>query len=293
MFTLIVCTIDRTTPLDRLFNSLARQSDRDFEIVLVDQNEDDRLAGLVATFGSMPIVHVKAVRGLSSSRNKGLSLARGDIIGFPDDDCHYPASLLERVRQRFASAPDLALITGRTTDTLGNNSLSPSLKHDAQIDRGNVWKCGSSSTLFVRRSVIDAGLKFNEELGVGASSPFQSGEETAFVLDAIGKGWRGKYFRDLVVYHDQVGETDSRRARNYARGFGRVLALYKYPRPYVAICLMRPTLRALLGFASLKLSLALYKISWAFGVFEGYTGHIYKISWALGVFEGYTGPIVG
>ena len=71
-----------------------------------------------------------------------------------------------------------------------------------------------------------------------------------------------------------------------------MLALYKYPRPYVAICLMRPTLRALLGFASLKLSLALYKISWAIGVFEGYTGHIHKISWALGV-EGYTGPIVG
>ena len=106
------------------------------------------------------------------------------------------------------------------------------------------------ATLFVRRSVIDAGLKFNEELGVGASSPFQSGEETAFLLDAIGKGWRGKYFPDLVVYHDQVGETDPSRARKYARGFGRLLALYKYPRPYVAICLMRPTLRALLGLAS-------------------------------------------
>ena len=208
MFTLTICTVDRTTPLDRLFNSLARQSDRDFEIVLVDQNEDDRLAGLVATFGSMPIVHVKAVRGLSSSRNKGLSLARGDIIGFPDDDCHYPASLLERVRQRFVSALDLELITGRTTDTLGNNSLSPSLKHDAQIDRWNVWKCGSSEHPLCAPVSDRRGLKFNEELGVGASSPFQSGEETAFLLDAIGKGWRGKYFRDLVVYHDQVGETD-------------------------------------------------------------------------------------
>jgi hypothetical protein len=122
--------------------------------------------------------------------------------------------------------------------------------------------------------VIDAGLKFNEELGVGASSPFQSGEETAFLLDAIGKGWRGKYFRDLVVYHDQVGETDSSRARKYARGFGRLLALYNYPRPYVAMCLMRPILRALLGLASLRLSLARYKSSWALGVFEGYTGNI-------------------
>ena len=275
MFSLIVCTIDRIAPLERLLHSLAQQSDREFEIVLVDQNHDDRLAGVVATFGrAMPIIHVKAVRGLSSSRNKGLSLARGDIIGFPDDDCHYPASLLERVRQRFASAPNLELITGRITDMLGKDLMAAFLKHDAPIDRWNVWKSGSSSTLFVRRSVIDSGLKFNEELGVGASSPFQSGEETAFLLDAIGKGCRGKYFRDLVVYHDQVGETDSRRARKYARGFGRLLALYGYPRSYVAICLMRPTLRAMLGLASLKLSSARYKITWALGVYEGYTGNI-------------------
>jgi glycosyltransferase involved in cell wall biosynthesis len=275
MFTLIVCTVVRTAPLERLLHSLARQNDREFEIVLVDQNQDNRLAALLATFGrSMPIVHVKAARGLSASRNKGLSLARGDIIGFPDDDCHYPASLLERVRQRFASAPDLDLITGRTTDTFGNDSLSPFLTHDAQIDRWNVWKSGNSNTVFVRRSVIEAGLRFNEELGVGASSPFQSGEETAFLLDAIEKGSQGRYFRDIVVYHDQVGETDARRARKYARGFGRLLALYEYPRAYVALCLIRPTLRALLGLAALKLKLARYKSSWALGVFEGYTGNI-------------------
>jgi hypothetical protein len=42
----------------------------------------------------------------------------------------------------------------------------------------------------------------------------------------------------------------------------------------VAICLMRPIVRALLGLASLKLSLARYKSFWALGVYEGYTGNI-------------------
>ncbi|MGH9552333.1 MAG: hypothetical protein ACRD3W_23300, partial [Terriglobales bacterium] len=134
--------------------------------------------------------------------------------------------------------------------------------------------CGNSNTVFVRRSVVSAGLKFREELGVGASSPFQSGEETAFLLDAMARGSRGRYFRDLVVYHDQVGETDVSRARKYARGFGRLLALYQYPRPYVAICLMRPALRAMLSVVSLKLKPARYKSHWALGVYEGYTGNI-------------------
>ena len=49
MFTLTICTVDRTAPLERLLHSLARQSDRDFEIIVVDQNLDDRLAALLET----------------------------------------------------------------------------------------------------------------------------------------------------------------------------------------------------------------------------------------------------
>ena len=275
MFSLIVCTVDRTTPLERLLRSLALQTDRNFEVVLVDQNQDDRLQALIESFGQvMPIVHVKAARGLSLARNKGLSVARGDFIAFPDDDCHYPNSLIEHVRKRFDSSPDIDVLTGRTTDTTGNESLSAFLDQDSAIDRWNVWKCGNSNTVFVRRSAIAAGLRFNEELGVGASSPFQSGEETAFLLDAMQKGSRGRFYRDIVVYHDQVGETDALRARKYARGFGRVLALYDYPRVYLARSLVRPALRAALGLASLNLRLARYKMLWALGVYEGYTGRL-------------------
>ena len=275
MFSLIVCTVDRTTPLERLLRSLALQTDRNFEVVLVDQNQDSRLQALVESFGKvMAIVHVEAARGLSLARNKGLSVARGDVIAFPDDDCHYPRTLIGQVRRRFASTPDIDVLTGRTTDTDGNESLSTFLEQDSEIDRWNVWKCGNSNTVFVRRSAIAAGLRFNEELGVGAASPFQSGEETAFLLDAMARGSRGRFYRDIVVYHDQVGETDARRARKYARGFGRVLALYDYPRAYLARSLVRPALRAALGLASLNLRLARYKMLWALGVYEGYTGRL-------------------
>lgn len=275
MFSLITCTVDRTAPLERLLRSLTQQTDRGFELVLVDQNQDGRLQALIEAFRcSLPIVHVKSARGLSLARNKGIELARGDFIAFPDDDCHYPPLLLEHVRKRFASTPAVDFLTGRTTDTSGNASLGTFLRQDSQIDRWNVWKAGNSNTVFVRRSVTEAGSRFKEELGAGASTPFQSGEESAFLLDAIAKGSSGRYFRDIIVYHDQVGETDVRRARRYARGMGRVLALYRYPRAHVAIRLMRPALRAVIGLASLNLRIARYKSSWALGVYEGYSGNI-------------------
>ena len=224
----------------------------------------------------MPIVHVKAARGLSFARNKGLGVARGDFIAFPDDDCHYPRTLIEQVRQRFASRPRHRC-SDRTHHGHGRatNSLSTFVEQDCQIDRWNVWRCGNSNTVFVRRSAIARGLRFNEELGVGSSSPFQSGEETAFLLDAMAKGSRGRFCRDIVVYHDQVGETDALRARKYARGLGRVLALYDYPLAYLARSVVRPALRAALGLASLNLRLARYKMLWALGVYEGYTGRLW------------------
>jgi hypothetical protein len=118
-------------------------------------------------------------------------------------------------------------------------------------------------------------LVFNEELGVGASSPFKSGEETAFLLEALGRDYCGRYFRDIIVHHDQVDAGDERRSRGYARGFGRVLALYRYPRIYVAWRLIRPALRAALSLACLKPRLARYKLSWALGIYEGYTGTLW------------------
>jgi hypothetical protein len=47
-FALILATVGRTVELNRLFDTLAAQSYRDFEVIVVDQNRDDRL---------LPVLH--------------------------------------------------------------------------------------------------------------------------------------------------------------------------------------------------------------------------------------------
>ena len=44
---LIVATLGREAELSRCLGSLAAQTSRDFEVVVVDQNADDRLAALL------------------------------------------------------------------------------------------------------------------------------------------------------------------------------------------------------------------------------------------------------
>ena len=60
VFSLIVCTLGRQDPLRRLLESLVRQRFRDFEVVVVDQNEPGVLDGLIDGFRAVSVSVAKS-----------------------------------------------------------------------------------------------------------------------------------------------------------------------------------------------------------------------------------------
>ncbi|TGE00815.1 glycosyltransferase family 2 protein [Methylobacterium nonmethylotrophicum] len=273
VLSLLVCTKGRSAPLERLFDSLAAQTCRDFEVVLVDQNAPGVLAPVVARYRDrLAIDHVRSAPGLSRARNVGLARCRGDLIAFPDDDCWYPAGLTAEVVRLFSRHPEADAVTGRTLDGAGVESLGAFLAADQPVDRRNVWFAGNSNALFVRRAAARAVGGFDETLGVGAPTPFRSGEETDFLLRLLGQG-RGILFRHgLVVHHDQVGldANRHRRAADYARGFGRVLRLHRYGLVYLGFRLARFTASGGRALLRRDAGTALDKALWAIGTVAGY-----------------------
>ena len=273
-FSLLCCTIGRTDKLGRLLESLAGQTSRDFELVVVDQNPPGTLDSLLAPYaGKIDIVHVRSERGLSRARNVGLAACRGPLLAFPDDDCWYPRSLVAEMIARFAADPAVDVFTGRTTDSDGRDSLGLFLETDAAISKANVWMIGNSNSLFLRTAVARRIGGFDETLGVGAQTPFKSGEETDFVLRALASGARGAYRRAIVVHHDQApvgGAGGVARAQDYAQGFGRVLRIHGFGAPYLAMRVARSSARAALSAATGDMATARYKALWALGTFRGY-----------------------
>ena len=271
---LLCCTVGRTEKLGRLLDSLVAQSRVDFEVLIVDQNAPGALDPVLAPYlDRLDIVHLRSERGLSRARNVGLAHCRAGLIAFPDDDCWYPPALVERVVELFAAHPDAGLFTGRTVDAGGRDSLGLFLDSDATISKSNVWLIGNSNSLFIRAPIARHIGGFDETLGVGAQSPFKSGEETDFVLRALATGARGVYRRDLVVHHDQApvgGAGGAARAQDYARGFGRVLRLHDYGWPYLAMRVLRTSARAALALATGDMATARYKALWALGTFRGF-----------------------
>ena len=79
--------------------------------------------------------------------------------------------LLEEVAKRFASEPSLDGLTGRAVDEAGRSS--PSWANDPQgLTRENLWNRAISFTIFLRAPLVARIGRFDEELGLGASTPW-------------------------------------------------------------------------------------------------------------------------
>src|SRR3954468_87582 len=99
-FLLVISTLGRTSELRRFLQSACAQTYSRFEVVVVDQNDDDRVERVLAEFDQVLQIRLvkSARRGLALGRNIGLNIASdADVITFPDDDCWYPPQLLARV----------------------------------------------------------------------------------------------------------------------------------------------------------------------------------------------------
>jgi glycosyltransferase involved in cell wall biosynthesis len=127
LLTLVICTRGRTEQLRRLLESLRLQSEMSFKAIVVDQNEPGFLAPVLDDFRDLPITQVRSPLGLSRARNAGIVLADSPLIGFPDDDCWYRPSTVAEVISRFQNDPSLDVLTGRTIDADGEDSVSAHL----------------------------------------------------------------------------------------------------------------------------------------------------------------------
>lgn len=200
---LVVGTVGRAAALRELLDSLAAQTHPPARVIVVDQSADDAVREVVESHpGGLEIVRLSSAPGLSRARNAGLSAATAALVGFPDDDCAYPADLLGRVAAAFAAEARLELLTGRTADPSG--LASERWPDEARtIVATDVWHAGNSASTFVRRALLDRVGPFDERLGLGSGTPWTSGEDIDLLLRALAVGAVARQDPSLVVHHRQ------------------------------------------------------------------------------------------
>ena len=258
-FSLVLATVDRVRELERFLRSLDAQTYRDFELIVVDQNPDDRLAPILGEYqGRFPLIHLRSQRGLSRARNVGLKHVRGEIVAFPDDDCWYPPDLLEQVaafnKEHLGwdgflgkliwesaytkEAPPSTLrsvnIFNVTTSVDAVTLLQALAPKDPPVS-------ASSVTLFLTRKSVDAVNGFDEELGLGSGTGWEGADDIDIIVRCLKSGFKICHNPALKVHHPDPrnGHTDVRRGFTYGAGLGRVLRKHDYPLWFVLYHLLR------------------------------------------------------
>lgn len=266
----VVSTLGMSNAIGLLFESLADQSHPAHQIVVVDQGDGTMVAEQVALWQDrLPIRRLTSDRGVSLGRNIGWkALDECDVVAFPDDDCTYGSRAFADVVREFEADPSILALSGRLT---GSGDRLAFGEERVVINRRNVWTTAIEATTFYRQHALRDLGGFDENLGIGAATLWQSGEGTDLLIRAMETGGRAVYAPAIVITEHQRETTTAdyrRKVRLYGRGTGRVYRTH-YSTSECILVLVKPIVAALLHALKGRPGEAMNKAQAALGRAEG------------------------
>ena len=190
----VLATRNRANLIPEAVRSILQNDHPDFEVVVVDQSDDDRTEASLEPFMSDPRIRYfrDSRRGRSAGQNAGFRAARGALVLMTDDDCTVPADWIEQFETAFALDSRIGIVFGNVLPapwdpTLGcipayirqEPFLARSIRDKYRVE-------GIGACMAVRHSVWSALGGFDEMLGAG--SRFKAGEDGDLAMRALYAG---------------------------------------------------------------------------------------------------------
>jgi glycosyltransferase involved in cell wall biosynthesis len=236
----VIATRDRAGLLERCLCSLEHVTYPSFEVVIVDNAPTtDETAQLVAgaTGRSFELRYAVERRpGTAVARNLGLSLAKGDLVAFIDDDVLVEPRWLQALVSGFGVVDNVACVTGSVLP------VSVDTAEQYWFDQWAGFSKGSERTVFDLGDHAQGGPLYPYRIGLygtganaafrtaaarslggydealGPGTPSKGGEDIDLFLRVILSGCRLVYEPDAVVRHHH--SSDYRRLRRTVHGYG-------------------------------------------------------------------------
>lgn len=263
MFSLLVATINRREPLQRLFDSLQQQTIRTdaFEVLIADQNPPGFLQPIIEAYAQSLQIRIVQVpnKGVSQARNALLPLATGKYVAFPDDDCFYNPDTLHRVQDFFATHLHVHVIQASwSAPGCSRSAVAPALG-----TRYSIFKRGETYVQFFRKEAVDHIGPFDPVIGPGTGLPYGCGEDTDYLLRAIEVGLTVMHVPSVHVRHNEVdvaaAKENIQKISSYA--VGRMYVLHKHDLPlwFQVLNIAYPLLRMPAeGFSAIRYRMAMF-----------------------------------
>lgn len=207
LFTVFTPTFNRAHTLQRVYDSLCRQSLQDFEWLIIDDGSSDNTDRLVRSWISdtdFPIRYVKQENsGKHVATNKAVKLAEGILFLIADSDDAFPPDALQIFHESWISIPEenrpyFTGVTGLCANENGQiiGDLYPISPFDS-TPADSFFKYGIQGEKwgFHRTDVIRK-FPFPEPLGFKFVSE-------GITWNAIGREYKTRYINKIVRYYFQ------------------------------------------------------------------------------------------
>ena len=202
-FSVIIPVFNRPAELDELLDSLTRQTDRQFEVIIVEDGSEQKSDAIVEKYKNrLPITYIeKPNSGPGLSRNAGARKARYDYLIFFDSDCIIPDDYIQIVNDFLTKqyydaygGPDRALPTFTTVQKAINYAMT------SFFTTGGIRGSEKSMEKFHPRS-FNLGVSKEAFNAVGGFRDMRFGEDIDFSLRLIENGFSTTLIPEAYVYH--------------------------------------------------------------------------------------------
>lgn len=176
--------------LEKCITSILMQTLKEIEIILINDGSIDESGTICDSYAgkydNVLVVHQNN-KGVSFARNVGISIARGEYIGFVDSDDFVDTQMFEKM-YKAAKNNDCEIVFCDVQETCNNTKkihTFESLQETTLIDRKNISPCVLreiagvvTRAIYLRESIINNNIRFSENIKLS--------EDRIFNLHAIG-----------------------------------------------------------------------------------------------------------
>jgi len=222
--TIVIVTKNRPEMLFRILNSLVSQKNKDFEVIIVDN--DNLKSGFVIYkyfLESLNISYYSVIKqGVPFVRNKALEVVKTDYLAFIDDDCVVQRSWVNNAYKIINKFPQFTYFVG--CSKLLNFSSKIAL---AQYAFQEYWHKKKLKGVFVSGSSVDtkniifkmSDLRknkalFDTKIRLGWYDSCDT--DLGFYMDS--KKLSGLYVEKLIIWHEETQNLLSFFKKSYYRG---------------------------------------------------------------------------
>ncbi len=195
LISVVIPTYNRSALVVKALYSVLKQTYKNFEIIVVDDNSTDNTKKIIKGIKDkhqdkrnkrIILIKNKHKKGPGGSRNTGMELAKGDYIAFLDSDDLFLKNHLSDCVSILEKHPDISLIFGRAVymqngkevEYMTPNLIKKISSIKDKVDKGDyilfnkflfdeILEKGcffNLSTVVMRRTIIDSGFFQNEKL---------------------------------------------------------------------------------------------------------------------------------